>query len=332
MGLSARSAELLTTLGLPQRCRGIITAAKLVPIGTRGSRPAAIHPGSLVRVGARGGASFAVDVVSDALWYIALEPPGGQRQQVPVRFVNSGIDVFLECLCRIRPVLERQRDEWAEPDRGGVLDGLRREFESIDAAALADRDSYWSVIFENMTAEPAPPDFPDENSLIRCFGCDNLRSYTPADIQTTGLHGTTARLLTSVGMPRDLEPYVVASSLKEISVFGSAMHALHPEGFVRVGRYGETDIAVDKGAGKVWQVNPDYEEPTFVNSTLRTFLECSCHVWRALHVDAPGLPVPAARGLLERLRQEIRLVDEPAVAHEYTYWSVVLEQLGYELG
>ena len=109
MGLSARSADLLTMVGLPRRRGPYFVATDLVPAGMRGSRPAAVHRGSLVRVGVCNQASFVVDVISDALWFVAPESPSGQRPpRGPVRFVNSHLDTYLECLCRARPVLERQ--------------------------------------------------------------------------------------------------------------------------------------------------------------------------------------------------------------------------------
>ncbi|HKF15726.1 MAG TPA: hypothetical protein VKF14_00760 [Candidatus Dormibacteraeota bacterium] len=44
-----------------------------------------------------------------------------------------------------------------------------------------------------------------------------------------------------------------------------------------------------------------------------------------------GLPISASRGLVARLRQEVRMMDERALAHDETYWSVIFEELGYEV-
>jgi len=297
----------------------------------RGSRPAGVHKGSLVRVGVCNEAIFAVDVVSDALWYVAPEPPGRRRRRVPVRFVNSHLDAYLQCLCAARPALDRQPDEWVGEDRIGELERLRQELESIDRGAFTDPDSYWPVIFSNATALPAKPRPADVNRFIQCFGRDNLRTYSDAALEAVGLSGRAAALLTSVGLPRDLEPYIIAGDLHLMTLDGLALQALHPEGFVRLGWRGEANVAVDKRTHEVWLVDAD-TEPCFVNSDLNAFLSCACHVSWVLDGGTPGFPIPGARTLVARLRKEVGMIDERAFARDnVTYWSVIFEELEYEV-
>jgi hypothetical protein len=134
--ISATTRRFLTDVGLPGEAPLEVTFHQddlLVPLDVDGV--------TYLKVGDDYGTQLGIEAGTERVWAVDLEG------SLPRRFVNSSLADFVAALgiyAQSQPELRTASDEQA----AGVVDRLRNDLSKLDAPALRDPESWWSVILE----------------------------------------------------------------------------------------------------------------------------------------------------------------------------------------
>ena len=72
-------------------------------------------------------------------------------QELPIRFVNSAVVQFAECLLAYRTLPRPEQAKSASKQEiAGWLGQIKHQFNCIDPSALRDPDNWWAVIIEEL--------------------------------------------------------------------------------------------------------------------------------------------------------------------------------------
>lgn len=95
------------------------------------------------------GSDYGTDIciVVDSGIVFSLSPSG----RYSTRFVNSGLEYFVEFLCRVTAV-RRSYLGLDDKEVDVLVEGLETELRARDPRAFSTRKRWWSVIFEQMKA------------------------------------------------------------------------------------------------------------------------------------------------------------------------------------
>lgn len=139
LGLTGRAALALTDLGIPCEVEDFVYATVLQFMDT------ATLPGAdrWVRFGTDGGTSLCVASPDGPVVSIPDSPA------LPVRHVNGDLVAYLQFL--LRTVETRQGFVGRTDDETDArIDELEQHLRAVDASALEDPDSWWSVVIEQL--------------------------------------------------------------------------------------------------------------------------------------------------------------------------------------
>ncbi len=137
LGLPAGAQRVLAEIGLPRKADQLFAR----------DRPELIPAGDGVRQYCKIGSDYGTDicVAADSGAVLSLS----HSAEYPDRFVNSGLECFVEFLCRV--VTERRRfPALGDSEIDALIEHLEAGLRARDAEAFAGLDHWWSVIFEQM--------------------------------------------------------------------------------------------------------------------------------------------------------------------------------------
>lgn len=136
-GLPAEARRVLAQVGLPEEVEYFFTQTGPEWVaGAGGAR-------KYLKIGTDYG--YDIGVVADSGEVLSLSSAGHH----PSRFVNSGLEYFVEFLCRLIAARRRFHALDFEEARPQII-SLEAEMRARDPRAFSDRETWWSVIFEQM--------------------------------------------------------------------------------------------------------------------------------------------------------------------------------------
>ena len=127
----------LLSVGMPR----ISTDSELVTLYAK-PKKTRIAGESLLQIGDDFGTALCLRPGADAVWSI------DRKGELPTRFVNSSIPAMLAFISLHKKRSIEMDETASEAEFQKVVDDLANEYDKLDAAALANRENYWSVILE----------------------------------------------------------------------------------------------------------------------------------------------------------------------------------------
>ena len=143
VSLPAQTKEFLLQVGLPRQADLLLSFQldldELPQVGA---------PSEVFRIGTDGGTSICIDV-SQGSCIVSIDPDN----QLPTRFVNSGVSQLAECLMIYRNSIGGlSRKDLSDDEALNLISKLSKEIEAADPEALQGDDNWWSAIIEQTNA------------------------------------------------------------------------------------------------------------------------------------------------------------------------------------
>lgn len=161
--------------------------------------------------------------------------------------------------------------------------------------------------------------------LLAYWGIEGLRKYAPDLLQGFSMPSQAKEFLVQVGMPIIHDPLFQFEP--ENAPFPIADQA---KGFFTIGIYDISPICLKEGSGELYWYDPDNRSARFMNNGLIQFaLVLTLYVKMLIkcRITADN----QRRPIVEEAERQMKLVDSKAFASEESYWSIIFEEIGYEL-